>query len=171
MSPSDVPPDNPDEDPFAFLYQNNSSEALNALATYYTNYLVGNNVIMKHSHLKTKKFTWTCLNCAEATTQTPVDEEAIPAYVTVHNQTCTGTTEDGAARLRLLNMMSGYSEYMWAAGWLNGLPQTLLAEGEPWLTLFEKYGFPAGYFGSEGWIPVEEAKQRFDRYQQNRNAT
>lgn len=107
----------------------------------------------------TRQYTWTCLECAETFTVKLEDENAVNASVSEHHPLCEGDRIDGCARMRLLDLMSGWSESMWAAGWISGLTGELLREGEPWTMLFERYGVPLGLYGRDGWVTLEEAKR------------
>jgi len=75
--------------------------------------------------------------------------------------------EDGLSRMRrqLLDVMSGWSEDHYAAGWLIGLEWRLVREGGVWELLGRHLGWPVG--GPDGpahegkhWITWEEAVAR-----------
>jgi hypothetical protein len=58
-------------------------------------------------------------------------------------------------REQMIRMIGAYSEENWAVGWLEGIDQQIRLEGGLWIAMAAVCGgWPQGYQGEEGWIPL-----------------
>lgn len=68
--------------------------------------------------------------------------------------------ERETARAQMLELISDRSESRWAAGWMDGIEETVRAAGGVWTVLAAACGgWPVGYRAEGGWDPLTDDEQ------------